>query len=287
MESSDLTNTIITTINTIFQNMFSSIDNSLYSSLDEIVFIDDSILNDNIFKFIYGTSSSYGLLLVANSLLLGFIIYYSIKYFLSHIYLSKIESPFQFIFKLIIFGILMNYSYFIIEKFINIFSLLTLSIKHIGELQFNTNINFSTLILKINSSIGINQNVMDIFSIDGLIKSTLSLSLLSLLISYSFRYIMIKIFILITPFAMLSLCLDSTATFFKSWFKNLISLLFIQIIVSLILILLFSMDFSTGNLLSKILYVGALQTLIKANSIVKEIFGGLSTAVSQTVDNWR
>lgn len=58
MENSDITNTIISTINTIFQNLFSSIDNSLYEILDDLVFIDSGILKDKYFENIFGTSTS-------------------------------------------------------------------------------------------------------------------------------------------------------------------------------------------------------------------------------------
>ena len=39
----NLTDVIIKTINSIFQTLFSSIDNSIYSFLDDIVFVDSNI----------------------------------------------------------------------------------------------------------------------------------------------------------------------------------------------------------------------------------------------------
>ena len=53
----NMANTIITTINTILQNLFSSIDNSLYSILDDITFISSDIMQDSYFKNILGTSA--------------------------------------------------------------------------------------------------------------------------------------------------------------------------------------------------------------------------------------
>lgn len=281
--TTNVTDTIIDTINTILQNLFSSIDNSLYNILDDITFISEDILSDKYFEKILGSSISNGILLIANSLLLGFIIYFSIRYFMSHLSSVQIESPYQFIFKLLIFGIIMNFSYFILEQFLSLLSNITLSIRSLGETLFSTEICFSTLINEINSTISIDSSSLDIFSIDGIIKSTLSLSLLSLIFSYSLRYIIVKVFILLTPFAILSLAITSTSWFFKAWFRNLFSLLFIQIIVSLVLLILFSMDYSSGNLLTKFLYVGAIYALIKANSFVREFIGGVSTNVSQSV----
>ena len=54
-QSENITQIIIDTINTIFENIFSSIDNNLYSLLDELIFIDKDILNDNYFQKILGT----------------------------------------------------------------------------------------------------------------------------------------------------------------------------------------------------------------------------------------
>ena len=121
---------------------------------------------------------------------------------------------------------------------------------------------------------------------DGLIKGIISASLLNLVFSYSLRYILIKVFLLIAPFAILSNSLVSTSWFFKSWFRNLFSLLFIQIIVSIILLILFSIDYSSSNLFSKFIYIGGLYALIKANSFVREFLGGVSTDFSQNVGNF-
>lgn len=286
MNENNITQIIIDTINTILGNLFSSIDNNLYSILDDITFINSDILKDKNFENIFGTSTSNGILLIANSLLLGFLLYFAIKYLISHFTFSNVEQPHSFLIKLIICGICMNFSYFLLTYFLDIFSNITLAIRNLGETLFNKEICFSELILTINSNISVNTTSVDVFSLDGLIKSILSFSLLNLVFSYSFRYILIKVFVLIAPFAILSNCLNSTSWFFKSWIKNLFSLLFIQIIVSIILLILFSMNFSSGNLAIKFIYVGGLFALIKANSFVRDLVGGVSTAISQNVHNF-
>ena len=278
MDNNNVTQTIISTINNIFEQLFSSIDNNLYSTFDKITFINSDILKDNYFRNIFGTSTTNGILLIANSLLIAIIIYFAIKYFLAHFTYSKIESP-KFIFKLIIFGICMNFSYFLLEKFLDLFYDISLSIQNIGESIFQKNISFSTLINTINSTIYIGGASINIFSVNGLLKGTLTFTLLSLVFSYSFRYIMIKVFVLISPFAILSLCLDNTSWFFKAWIKNLFSLLLIQIIVSLILVILFSVNTSNNDLFSKFIYIGGIYALIKANSFVREFIGGISTNI--------
>ena len=282
---SNITSSIINTINTIFTNLFSSIDNNIYNVLDDITFISSDILYDSYFEKILGTSSSNGILLISNSLLFGFILYYSIKYLLAHFTYKSIENPLQFVFKVIIFGICINFSYFLIKIYLDLISNVTLAIRGIGEDLFNKNICFSELILEVNNTIFMNTS-LNIFSLDGIIKASLTTSLLNLLFTYSFRYVMIKIFVLLTPFAILSLILDSTSWFFRAWLKNIFSLLFIQIIVAIVLLILFSMDYSSNNLMTKFIYVGAIYSLIKANSFVRDFIGGVSTTFAQNVENF-
>ena len=91
MNETNITQIIIDTINTILGNLLSSIDNNLYSVLDEITFINSNILKDKNFENIFGTSTSNGILLIANSLLLGILLYFSIKYLISHFTYSNVE----------------------------------------------------------------------------------------------------------------------------------------------------------------------------------------------------
>lgn len=281
----NITQIIIDTINTIFETLFSSIDNNLYSVLDDVAFISSDILQDKNFENLFGTSTSNGILLISNSFLLAFILYYSAKYLMAHFTYAQTEPPFSFIIKLILCGISMNCSFFIIEFIIDLNSNISLAIRNLGETLFHKDICFSELITTINTNIAIDTNALNIFSLDGLLKGTLSISLLNLVFSYSFRYILIKVFVLLSPFAFLSLSLDKTSWFFKAWFRNLFSLLFIQIIVSIVLLILFSMNYSSTNLFSKFIYIGGIYSLIKTNSLVREFIGGISTEVAQSVKN--
>lgn len=279
----DITQTIIDTINTIFESLFSSIDNSLYDVLDKITFISSDILNDNHFNAIFGTSTSSGILLISNSFLLGFLLYYAVRYLMAHLTFTQSELPSRFLIKLVLCGIFMNFSFSCLEIFIDFNNNVCLAIRSLGETLFNKNICFSELINIINSQMSIDTSSLNLFSLDGLIKSVLSVSLLSLVFSYSLRYIFIKVFILLAPFAILSLSLQNTSWFFKSWIRNLFALLLLQIIVSLVLLILFSMDYSSSNLFSKFIYVGGIYALIRANSFIREFIGGVSTQVTQSV----
>lgn len=284
--ATDITKIIIDTINNIFETLFSSIDNNLYSILDDLIFIKSDILYDKNFENLFGTSVSNGILLIANSFLLAFILYYATRYLLAHFTYTQTETPLSFIIKLILCGIAMNSSFFILELMLDLNANISLSIRNLGENLFQKNICFSELITTINTNIAIGTNSLNIFSLDGLIKSTLSISLLNLVFSYSLRYILIKVFVLLSPFAFLSLTLNKTSWFFKAWFRNLFSLLFIQIMIAIVLLILFSIDYSVNNLFSKFIYVGGIYALIKVNSFVRDFLGGVSTEVAQSVKNF-
>lgn len=283
-EATSLPNTIIQTINSIFQTLFSSIDNSVYGILDNLTFIDHSILNNSLFEKIFGTNTSNGLLVIANSLLIGFTIYYAFRLLYSYYMNLQIERPYQFIFKLLIFGIVMNSSYSICKQFLQLNSFISDAIRSLGTSLLGCDISFSELIRQLNNVISIGGTDFTFFSFDGLMKSFISIGLFNLIFSYSLRYIMIKLFILLAPFSILSLVNQSTSWFFKTWFRTILSLFLQQSFVALILLLIFSVDLSSTNILSKLLCIGGMYALIRANSYMRTLIGGISTDVSNNLN---
>lgn len=278
------TNSILETINSLFGNLFSSIDSTIYSALDSIAFINTDILNSYYFEKIFGTTSN-GFLLIANSLLLGFILYYGITYLLSSLGIlqDSVQKPSQFFFKILIGGILMNSSLFICEEIISINFLISGTIRTVGQEFLGVDISFSELINQLNSIIFLETHSANIFSIDGLLKIIFSFSFFNIIFSYSIRYIMIKVFILISPFAFLSLSTPNTSIFFKSWLKSFLALLFIELLASIILILMFSITYSSKDITAKLLLIGSLFALIKSNSYIREFIGGISTEISDSM----
>lgn len=280
----DITQLIIDTINNIFSSIFSSIDNNLYSILDYITFIDEDIITTSYFKTLFGTSVSNGILLISNSLLIGFLLFFSVKLILSHLGITQSESPISFIFKLIFFGLLMNASLFICEKILFFNSQISLAIRMLGEELFHSEISFSNLVQLLNSAIYIENTSINVFSIDGILKTFTSVGFLNLAFTYAIRYVMVKVFILISPFAFLSLCTHSTSSFFKAWFKAFISLVLVQILISLILVLTFSLDINSNSILPKLLICGSIFSLSKANSYIRSLFGGISVDFSNGIN---
>lgn len=278
-ESNNLTSSVIDTINNIFSNIFSSVDNTIYDILDKITFVNTDVIEDESFKKLFGSNSSSGILLVCNALILGIVIFYALNYLFSHITYSKVQTPMEFIFKAIIFVGIMNGSLWICSQIINIVYLLSDAIRYIAKEIFNQEISFANFISQINNKIYTSSENVSIASFDGIIKSFATFGFMNLIFSYSLRYIMIKILVLISPFAFLCLINSKTEWFFKSWIKVFLELLLEQVLIILIISLAFSFKLSETNVMAKLLYVGVIYALMKANTFMYMIFGGITTSV--------
>lgn len=284
MEDINITEIILETINTLFSSLFSSIDNSLYPILDDITFIDTEILTSSPLEHFLGAETQNGILLICNSFLLGILLYFICSNFISFYTFSNNQRPISFFFKLILFGIIMNCSFFFCEQIIYFVSLLSSAIRNLGENLLNTPICFSSLIDKLNSIISVGNDEFNLFSIDGLIRGFISVGLFRLIFTYSFRYVLIKVWILISPFAILSLILNSTSWFFKTWIRNFMAFLLVQVFISFVLLIAFSTNYS-DNILSKLIIVGCIYAFIKANQLVKDWLGGISSEISTGFSN--
>ena len=271
---------ILDTINTLFSQFFYSIDQQMYVILDKLAFITPDILSSSSIQQINTSSILETLLTLANSLLIGFSIYYAVRLLYSHFSYVELERPYQFIFKLLIFAVALQFSYFICEQILQINYYISGSILDMGSSLLHKSISFENFIQNLNQLIQIEENEFSIFSIDGILKGFISFQLLNLMFSYALRYIMVKVFVFITPFAFLCLINHSTSWFFKIWLRNLLSLLLLQTLISFILILLFSVDYSSQDLLSKFMYIGGIYALSRAGSYTRELLGGISTDIS-------
>lgn len=98
----DSTPDLMSSISSIFSSIFSSIDGSVYIALDNISFIDRFILYSPYLEKIFGTSSTSGILMIANSLLIGFVLYYTIRHLLSNFSIGESQNPYKFFLKIII-----------------------------------------------------------------------------------------------------------------------------------------------------------------------------------------
>lgn len=280
-----ISQTIIDTINTIFSSLFSSIDNSLYDTLNDLAFLSEDLLKNSFFTNFFHGSSNHNILLVANSLLIGFSLYYCIRLLFSYLIGNSIEHPYSFLMKLFVYGICMNQSLFFCKECLNLNFLLSSSILEIGENLLGKAINFNSLIHQLNQVISVDTDALNVFSFDGIIRSFSSVSLLNLILSYSLRYIMVQLFVFLCPFAFLTLLNKTTAHFFYSWLRIFLSLLLLQNLIAFILVLLFSIPISNHNIFSKLYVIGCLYALMRANHFMQSLIGGINTNISVHMQN--
>ena len=91
-----------------------------------------------------------------------------------------------------------------------------------------------------------------------------------------------KILVLVSPLAFLSLSLDQYSWIFKIWLKNFISQLFTQIIICLVLLIISSLKGVSDPVVIKLLYMAAVVCLMKASSFVKDFSSGFTSDVSSS-----
>ena len=275
----NITNSLVSSLNNMLSNLLSSVNENMHEVLDNLVFINSDILED--IGIVLGENSINGITLICSSLIYGFLLYYALSLLLSYLTFSQIERPAQFIFKLLLCAIALNFSKVLCSIPIFICSTISKSICEIGSDMFDYNISFSGLVEDVFPQDYFTTNSFSLFSFDGLIKSSMSLGLFNLAISYAIRYIMIKVLVIISPFAILSMASSKTSMFFKSWFKAFLSTLILQIFISSILFVSFIIANNTDSVIpDSIMHIGMLYTLFKANSFIKELFGGFTTDVN-------
>ena len=109
----------------------------------------------------------------------------------------------------------------------------------------------------------------------------LSISSFALLISFALRYILVKLLILASPFAFLCVANKSTEGFLKSWYRSLLSMLLLQIIISVLLLIPHALLKEDSNsIFNKLLLVGSISALLKSGQFVKEFLGGIGIQTS-------
>lgn len=274
----NLVEVILETTNTLYSSIISSISQNINPLLDKLIFVDNTITENSYFEKIFGTSPTSGILMLTNCLLLAFILYYCIRLIVAPFTGNEIESPSRFILRILIAAISMNFSLDICNILINGTNQISDFFLNLGNSIFNKEISFETLISSLNDTGLENFNA---FSLDGILSSILSISSFSLLLSFSLRYILLKLLILASPFAFLCLSTKATEGFLKSWYRSFLSMLLLQIVLAAILIIPYSLlKDDSSSLFNKILLIGSISALLKSGQLVKEFLGGIGITSS-------
>lgn len=279
MQYENLPDVINKSISSLINNLLVSVDNNVFSVLDKLAFIDSSDLKNNIFSSFF--VKSFSMVTLCQSLLWGILIYYAISYLISFFTCTNFQKPLSFLTKFFISAIFIHFSSDICGYIIDLFSLLTDILRQLGVSIFSRELSFSLIYERISSLFMSDlTSPFSLFSFDGILKSFISFGFINLLFIYSIRFIFIKILILISPFAFLSLSLDQSQWIFKIWLKNFVGQLFVQIFISIILLIIFSFSNYPNPTITKLLYIAAMVCLIKASSFVKDFTSGFTSDIS-------
>ena len=279
LSSTEIVSIALDVVNTIFSNLFNSIDETIFPLLDRLVFINTNIFSTGAkFNKLLSSSPSNGVLILANCLFSAFVIYYAGRLILANLMGMQIESPSKFFMRAFLSGLSMNFSLSICKFLVTSTNLISSFFCELGQKIFGKEISFVTLISTLEPNAISN---FDALSLNGILSGILSISSFALIISFAFRYILIEVLIILSPFAILCLSNSSTEGFFKSWFKCILSLLILQVVISIMLLIPFSLLKDSNDLLfNKILLVGSIMALLKSNQFVKEFMGGLGISTN-------
>ncbi len=266
-------NDIITNLNYLLEKVFKSIEGEIFKTLDKLTIIGPEILKEEPLKNIVFENKVNGLVIIANTLILFFVIYYVFKQLIGIYNGNKIESIYVFIIRIIIVCIIVNFSYYICEEILNIFGILGESIDTYASDLINRKVTFENL----KDSIINIENIIntDLVSLDGIIKGIISFGSVSILISFSVRYVTVIFLIIISPLAFVCLSSNLTSGIFNMWVKMLIVNLTVQIGIKLLIFIPLAYK-NQNDIIYKIILVGTISLIYKFNIFIKELLARIS-----------
>ena len=269
---------LLNSINILLEKIYKSVEGNVYELLDRLTTITVDILKEEPLKHIF--EDDKGVIFVATSLILFYIIQYIIMKLVAMYNGNNPENIFKFAVRIIITIIFASSSKYICQLILEINDIFTSVISSIGESISNNKISF----------VGFGEVITDLeeymskdnLGIDGLIKGFISFGAITLVINYAVRYVTVIFSILVMPLAIMFSITPSTRGIFNSWLKICIINLCQQWIVKLILIIpLCFKEINTETF--KIIVLGTIYLLYKINMFSKEFLGNISDSSKQGV----
>lgn len=176
----NIANAVSNSFSSLVNTLLSSVDNDVFSVLDELAFINSSTITD---KYFVSFTRTFSVVSLCNALLFAFLLYYIISYFFSLFTCSNFQKPLSFVVKLFISAFLIHFSLDICEKIIDLFELLTNILRELSTFIFSTKLSFSWLYNNIqNTFFSTDFPAFQFFSFDGILKTTISFGFINLLL---------------------------------------------------------------------------------------------------------
>jgi len=267
---------ILSTINIIAEKIFKSVEGEVFKGLDEFLIVNESILNREPLKTLFVKSDGEGLIVLAISFVIFFLVYYIIVRTITMYNGESTENVFKYMLRVVLCVICSASSLFVCEQILSINGLLTDVIASIGKDLTGEKICFESL-----REIAVNLDEFmseEAISVDGIIKGVISFGATSILITFAIRYVTLIFLVLISPIAIMFAASSATYGIFKSWIKMLCSTLVVQDVVLVILMIPLSVKTIDNNLF-RIILVGSIYLLYKINNFSKEFLGSISEQI--------
>lgn len=265
-----MTDNILSSINILLEKIYKSVEGNIYQLLDNLVDVSPDILNTEPLKYLFKDNDKEGIVFIATSLVLFYVIQYIFLKFVSMYNGKSSENIFKFILRLIICVTLTSCSKYICEMVLEINSVFTELIASLGEsisgekISFNS---FKEVIVDLEKYME-----EDCISLDGLIKGFISFGSITLLVNYAVRHVTLLFLILVMPLAIMFSVSSYTKGIFNAWLKLFVINLSMQWIVKLVLIIPISVK-TVNNDMFKIVITGTIYILYKINMFTKEFLG--------------
>lgn len=267
---------ILNAINIIAEKIFKSVEGEVFKGLDEFLIINEKILDKEPLKTLFVKNNSEGLIVLALSFIIFFLVYYIIARTIAMYNGDNVDNVFKYMLRIVICVICSASSLFLCEQILMLNGLLTDVIANVGKDLTGETICFESLrevVLNLDKYMS-----EEALSIDGIIKGVISFGATTILITFSIRYVTLIFLILVSPVAIMFAASSATYGVFKSWAKMLCGNLMIQNIVVLILMIPLGVK-SEDNNLYRIILVGSIYLLYKINNFSKEFLGNISEQI--------
>lgn len=267
---------IINAINTIAEKIFKSVEGEVFKGLDDLLIINEKILDKEPLKTLFVKSDGEGLMILAMSFIIFFLVYYVIARTIAMYNGENVYNVFKYMLRVVVCAICSVSSLFLCEQVLNINGLLTEVIANIGKDLTGEKICFESLrevVLSLDEYMS-----QEALSIDGIIKGVISFGATTILITFAIRYVTLIFLILISPMTIMFSASSATYGIFKSWIKMLCGNLLVQNVVVVILMIPLSVK-DMDNDLFKIILVGSIYLLYRINNFSKEFFGNISEQI--------
>lgn len=251
---------IINNINSILGKLYSSIINDGFELLDKITGLNSKMLNTNTLKLFKDNIDSINAIVMC--LFIGLFIFFILKYIISLYSDVYILSIYSLIIRTIIVAIICTNSIYICSTILDIHYELYQGTKKCLEEISKENIQYIFLKEDIKTLEDFFKSTNKI-GLKGIKDSILCTYIILLIVSFSCRYIVVILCIILSPFFLMFLISNKTIKYALLWFKTFIIALFLETVN--IIIIFIPITSNKDKELYPVILLGSMFIMYKVN----------------------